>query len=200
MGITFAISLSSLALGLHFADLILPHIPLKLPRLPYPARYTLTFLSISACILTIPLYFVLPHAYRHQATAALLFCYPGALLRHVLGIKLNPIRKGFPLGTFAANMIATVIIGITHTLQHRSPSSKMVTPLSCVMLQALADGFCGCLSTVSTFAVEVRGLRGGAWTYASVSVVASQLILVLVTGIPWWAGGSAERLACAFES
>lgn len=95
-------------------------------------------------------------------------------------------------------MLATVIIGICHTLQRKSPNT--ISPLSCIMLQALADGFCGCLSTVSTFAVEVRGLRGGGWTYASASVVAAQVILVLVTGIPWWAGGSSERLACVFES
>lgn len=168
-------------------------------------RYTISGLSLISYFLTIPLYFILPKKYRSEVTAALLFSYPGVLLRHTLGVKLNHLRKGFPIGTFAANMLATVIIGICHTLQRKS--SPVVGPLSCVMLQGLQDGLCGCLSTVSTFAVELRGLGGSsgghprraAWVYAITSLGTAQILLLIVTGIPWWAGGISELRRCTFE-
>lgn len=191
---TLAISLSALALGLHLAGLVLPLIPLKLPTVRYPTRYFLSFLSIGAYIITIPLYFTLSPRFRSQATAALLFSFPGALLRHFISIKLNPIRKSFPLGTLSVNILGTVLIGVFHTLQRTHPDS-----LSCVMLQALIDGFCGCLSTVSTFAVEIRTLKVHAWRYVGASLILAQLSLVIVTGIPWWSGAVGERDMCMFE-
>jgi CrcB protein len=193
---TLAISMSALALGLHFANLILPHIPLKLPTVRYPIRYALSISSVIAYILTIPMYFILPHRYRAEATAALLFSFPGALLRHIISIKLNPLNKSFPLGTFAVNLLGTLLVGTFHSLQRDHGHSGS---LSCVMLQALMDGFCGCLSTVSTFAVEIRGLRVRAWVYAGASIFAAQLVLVFVTGIPRWTGAISEPAKCTFE-
>ncbi|KAF8304791.1 hypothetical protein DL93DRAFT_2066780 [Clavulina sp. PMI_390] len=200
--ITLAVSLSALGLGLHFAELILPYIPDKLP--PPPARFSrisLSLLSIASYILAIVLYFVLPHRYRAQATAALLFSYPGALARHIASIKLNPRRKSFPLGTFAVNITGTLLIGMFYTLQRAHYSSHAVVgPLSCVMLQALMDGLCGCLTTVSTLAVEIRALKVKAWAYLGASVGLGQLVLVLVVGVPWWSGAVKEGAMCSFET
>lgn len=194
---TLAISMSALALGLQFANLILPHIPLKLPTVRYPTRYALSILSAIAYILTIAIYFILPHQYRAEATAALLFSFPGALLRHTISINLNPLNKSFPLGTFAVNILGTLLVGIFHSLQRDNGHSG---PLSCVMLQALIDGFCGCLSTVSTFAVEIRGLHVRAWVYTGASIFTAQLVLVFVTGIPRWTGAISESAKCTFET
>lgn len=189
--------MSALAFGLHIANLLLPLIPLKLPTVRYPIRYSLSILSIVAYILIIPLYFVLSDRFRSQATAALLFSFPGALLRHIICIKLNPLQKTFPLGTFTVNILGTVLVGVFHTLQRKKNPSAGA--LSCVMLQALMDGFCGCLSTVSTFAVEVRALKKSAWAYAGASLIVAQLCLVIVTGIPWWSGAVSESNMCTFE-
>lgn len=195
--LTLAVSMGALALGLHFANLILSHIPMKLPTVRYPMRYALSILSAVAYVLTIPMYFILPHRYRAEATAALLFSFPGALLRHVISIKLNPLNKSFPLGTFTVNILGTLLVGSFHTLQR---DKRLWDPASCVMLQALMDGFCGCLSTVSTFAVEIHGLRVRAWVYAGASIFVAQLALVVVTGIPRWAGAISESAKCAFET
>lgn len=189
--------MSALFLGLHISELILPHIPLKLPVIKnYRIRYALSALSITAYILSIPLYFILPARFRSQATAALLFSFPGALLRHVISIKLNPIRKSFPLGTFTVNILGTLLIGILYTLQRTHPSPSA---LGCVMLQALMDGFCGCLTTVSTLTVEIRALKVKAWAYFGASLAMAQMVLVIVVGIPWWSGAVRENEMCAFE-
>jgi fluoride ion exporter CrcB/FEX len=197
-------------LGIHIAELILPHIPLDLPKVRAKVRAVLFTLSAAAYILAIVFYFVLSKHYRHQATAALLFSVPGALLRHVVSIKLNPRHRSFPLGTFAVNIFATILIGACYSLQrwrvHGDSAETLeehkygiVGPLGCVMLQALEDGFCGCLSTVSTFAVEIRGLRRMAWRYVAVSLGMGQLVLVLVVGVPWWSGAVEEGRMCTFE-
>lgn len=189
-------SLSSLALGLHIATIVAPHIPLKSAR-PHPfALHTLSVLSIASYVLTIPLYFVVSHTYRPDATSALLFAFPGAVSQHFLATILNPRYPPFPLGTLTANIFATLLIGAFHTLQRNSPTSA---PVVCELLRGLEDGYCGCLSTVSSFAVEVRGLKRRAWTYITVSILVAQIALVIVVGIPWWSGVVRERNMCSFR-
>lgn len=57
------------------------------------------------------------------------------------------------------------------------------------MLQGFEDGFCGSLSTVSTFVVELRGLkRGDSWKYFWCSVIGAQLLLTVILGGWIWSG------------
>ncbi|KAI9364885.1 CrcB-like protein-domain-containing protein [Zopfochytrium polystomum] len=84
-------------------------------------------------------------------TAAMAFGPLGTLSRYYLSIRLNVKLPWFPLGTFAANMIGTLLIGVTYVMRIRQSDSELAVDL----WTAVADGFCGCLTTVSTFTVEL---------------------------------------------
>jgi CrcB protein len=160
-------------------------------------RYSLTVLAVLFYAGTFPAYFYLPAEYRHKATAALLFAYPGALTRYLLSVWLNPLAKTMPAGTFTANAIGTALLGLFHVLQDKPTP---VSPNACALLQGLGDGYCGCLTTVSTFATEVMTLREWkAWHYAAVSWVTGQLLLLVILGPSYWAGHVKKQPTCTFS-
>ncbi|KAI0702881.1 CrcB-like protein-domain-containing protein [Cytidiella melzeri] len=192
---TLAVSLASVRLGVHLATVFCPFVP-SLPPPSGIARNTLTALSVLVYAGAFPAYFRLSPSFRHQATAAVLFAFPGTLSRYLLSINLNPRLSLFPLGTYAANTFGTALIGTFHVLQstHTPPS-----PYACAVLQGLIDGYCGCLTTVSTFATEVASLSPGkAWFYVVLSWVTCQLLLLVILGPSYWAGDVIENPTCVF--
>lgn len=136
--------------------------------------------------------------FRHQATAALLFSYPGTLTRYLLSLQLNPRVRLFPLGTFAANMLGTALLGALQVIQTmHSPAS----PNACGVLRGLADGYCGCLTTVSTFAAEVAALEDlKKWFYVLLSWVGAQCLLILIVGASVWTGSVSKSSTCVFPT
>ena len=94
------------------------------------------------------------HSGRRQQWFALLFAPFGCILRWLLS-KLNTMQQRplawFPVGTFAANMIACCIDFILAALTNRY--SLGYWPI--VILPAIRVGYAGSLSTVSTFIAEV---------------------------------------------
>lgn len=193
--VTLLLSLASLMLGVHVSSSILPYLPsLRPPK--RSVRYCLSALSIMTYAATFPAYFRLPVNYRHQATAALLFSFPGTLTRYLLSINLNPRIKLFPLGTFTANALGTALLGVFHVLQ----GVPSVSPDACSLLQGLGDGYCGCLTTVSTFAAEVDALEGWkAIFYVTLSWVVGQLLLLVIMGSSFWAGHVSQQVVCSFQ-
>jgi len=66
----------------------------------------------------------------------------------------------------------------------------------CQVLQGVMDGFCGCLTTVSTFVSELAGLRRShAYRYGTVTVGVGLGIMVIVMGSVRWSIGWSET-AC----
>lgn len=193
---TLAISLVSVQFGAHLATLAQPIIPV----LPPPNRFVrrgLTAVAVLTYAATYPTYFRLSPSFRHEATAALLFSFPGTLTRYLLSIKLNPMLKLMPLGTFTANMFGTALLGVFTVLQgtHGPPS-----PTACGILRGLSDGYCGCLTTVSTFAAEVAALENRkSWIYVAASWVTSQLLLLVILGPSYWAGHVSEQTTCIYQ-
>ena len=111
----------------------------------------------------------------------------GAIARWQLS-RFNPVIPSFPLGTFLANILATILFAITIVIQSRPGTTFSIT--SCDVLYGVDQGFCGCLSTVSTLAVELDTLiRKHAYLYASVSIAVGIVVMVLVVGTPAWAKG-----------
>ena len=129
--------------------------------------------------------------WRSQALFALVFAPVGCLLRFYTSILLNGKIKTFPLGTFAVNIFGTAMEAMFVNLE-RVPAGGMV---GCQVLQGLADGFCGCLTTVSTWVAELTALRlKHAYFYGAMSVGVALSLFVVITGSFQWTRGFATPL------
>ncbi|WP_217997787.1 fluoride efflux transporter CrcB [Paraburkholderia kururiensis] len=76
----------------------------------------------------------------------------GALLRWFLGLKLNSLFPTVPPGTLSANLIAGYVIGLATAYFAQVPGIAPEWRL------LIITGFCGGLSTFSTFSAEVISL------------------------------------------
>jgi CrcB protein len=76
----------------------------------------------------------------------------GSLLRWVLGMRFNAVFPTLPLGTLAANLIGGYVIGAAvaffATYSSLAPEWRLL----------VITGFCGGLTTFSTFSAEVTTL------------------------------------------
>jgi CrcB protein len=102
----------------------------------------------------------------------------GALLRWALGLKLNPILPAIPLGTLAANLIGGYVVGLCIAWFTSTPDMSPEVRLFAV------TGFCGGLTTFSTFSAEVvdllqKGDLGMGSLAIAVHVVGSLAMTVL---------------------
>lgn len=128
--------------------------------------------------------------WRGLVLFALVFAPVGCIVRFYLSSKLNGLQAGFPIGTFAANIIGTMVLGMAWDLQHSSAGSAHV---GCQVLQGIMDGFCGCLTTVSTWVAELGSLRRKhAYVYGGVSLGVSLASLVVIMGSHLWSRGWME--------
>jgi len=134
------------------------------------------------------------NVWRGQVTFALVFAPVGCLLRFHLSKALNARLPSFPLGTFHANIVGTAVLGMCYDLQHSSVGG---TVTGCQVLEGVMEGFCGCLTTVSTFALEIDTLRRRhAYTYGLISVFVAMGLLVVIIGTVDWTRGLAKP-ACS---
>nr|WP_252193725.1 fluoride efflux transporter CrcB [Pseudomonas sp. TAE6080] len=76
----------------------------------------------------------------------------GAWLRWILGMKLNALFPTIPPGTVVANMVGGYIIGLAIAFLAASPT------LSPEWRHLIITGFCGGLTTFSTFSAETVAL------------------------------------------
>lgn len=118
----------------------------------------------------------------------------GVYGRFLLSKVLNKVNKRFPLGTFTANVSATVLLAVLTLLQHgKSPSSShplVSTIPSCQVLNGVSSGFCGNLSTVSTFVSELVSLpRRSSYIYFTVTITVCFSCMVLILGVFSWVRG-----------
>ena len=91
----------------------------------------------------------------------------GSCARYLTGHVLQGLAGTFPLGTFAANVAAGLVIGFLTGVGATAGLPDRVRLL-------LVTGLCGGLSTFSTFSLETVNLaREGAWGMAMVNVVAN---------------------------
>lgn len=72
----------------------------------------------------------------------------GSVLRYLIGKLLNNSNTGIPYGTFTANILGSLCIGIILGL---ATKNEVLTQNHTLLL---ATGFCGGFTTFSTFAYE----------------------------------------------
>ncbi|KAK3357080.1 CrcB-like protein-domain-containing protein [Lasiosphaeria hispida] len=199
---TLSLSLAGLFLGAHLAIALRP----LTPSLPFPlTRKILDRLAVLlgwGAWLTAILLSVLPpdrfspgpEGWRGPATFALVFAPLGCLARFYISLRLNGRLAAFPLGTFAVNAAGTAILGMAWDLEH-VPLGGVV---GCQVLQGIQDGFCGCLTTVSTWVAELAALtRRNAYVYGGVSVLAGLgLLVAIMGGLRWSSEGGFTDVLC----
>jgi CrcB protein len=188
--ITLSLALASLSCGKKLASLCAPRFR-RPPFLPPFLRYGLSGLSILVYAATFITYFFLPSSYRHKVTAALVFSFPGTLTRYLLSTALNQRLKALPLGTLVANIFGTALLAAFRVLLS-APSRNR-----CDILQGLIDGYCGCLTTVSTLAAEMSDLEfWKACRYALISWTLGQVVMALIFGTSLWTGSVGKQATC----
>ncbi|KAI0390405.1 CrcB-like protein-domain-containing protein [Xylariaceae sp. FL0594] len=127
--------------------------------------------------------------WRGRATFALVFAPLGCLLRFYISTRLNGRAASFPLGTFAVNVAGTAILGMAWDLAHSSQGGGVV---GCQVLQGIEDGFCGCLTTVSTWIMELAVLgHRKAYIYGGGSVLSGFVVMIAIMGGLRWSEGFA---------
>ena len=124
--------------------------------------------------------------WRSDALFALVFAPVGCLCRFYASLHLNGIIHWFPLGTFVVNIFGTAMEGMFYDLQHVPLGGRV----GCQVLQGLQDGFCGCLTTVSTWVAELKGLRmRHGYIYGATSVGFGVSLMVVILGSLQWTAG-----------
>ena len=95
----------------------------------------------------------------------------GSALRFIIGKHLNSTTSGIPWGTFAANILGSLLIGIILGFAAKNDSLSQNQTL------LLATGFCGGFTTFSTFAYENHVfLKSGDFTSFALYTIGSFIV------------------------
>lgn len=114
-----------------------------------------------------------------QALCVALGSAVGALLRWGVGLALNPLWAGFPLGTLAINMAGGLVIG--------AAAAWLVQPGDHLLRLLLMTGLCGGFTTFSAFSLEsLLMLQRGAVAMAVAHALAHVLGSLACAAVGWW--------------
>ncbi|XWW97717.1 hypothetical protein V2A60_005704 [Cordyceps javanica] len=189
---TVGLSLGAYRVGVHLGAALEPYTPSIPFRLARGVLDRLAVLLGWGCWLGAVFLAVFPphDHWRGTVVFALVFAPLGTLARFYLAMLLNARRPSFPLGTFAANVLGTAVLGMAWDIAHSAAGGGGV--LGCQLLQGVEDGFCGCLTTVSTWVAELSSLRRrSAYVYGTASVVLSTALMIVIMGSLRWTQGFA---------
>ncbi|MDR1661197.1 MAG: fluoride efflux transporter CrcB [Azoarcus sp.] len=104
----------------------------------------------------------------------------GALLRWQLGNRLNALFPSLPPGTLAANLIGAYVIGLAIAFFSSHPAISPEWRL------LIVTGFCGGLTTFSTFSAEIAGLLQQGrplWAAGAIAAHVAGSVLMTLAGI-----------------
>ena len=111
----------------------------------------------------------------------------GSVGRWGLGLVLSSLLPGLPAGTFVANVLAGLVIGVVSGANAASPLPEPARLL-------LTVGLCGGLSTFSTFSNETFQLLEAGNGLAAAANVAANVVTCLVAV---WAGTRLGTTLCS---
>ena len=107
----------------------------------------------------------------------------GALLRWGLGTRLNSLFPDIPAGTLTANLIGGYIVGLAVAWFAQAPDIAPEWRL------LIITGFCGGLTTFSTFSAEVVTLlqQGRlSWAMSAIAIHVGGSLLMTLAGLASW--------------
>ncbi len=186
-----AVSISALQVGAHVAlalDRFMPILPFRFIR---RALDPVMVVVGCGCWLGAVCLSIWPpeNHWRGRVMFALVLAPPGCLLRFYASKHLNSRLPSFPLGTFCVNVFGTAILGMCYDLQHSSTGTSIA---GCQLLEGVMEGFCGCVTTVSTWTVELDTLRRKhGYIYGLTSLTVAISFLVVIMGTLEWTTGFA---------
>ena len=187
-----------LGLGMPFAALCFgKHLSLLSPwsdqrvgdKLPYEAGslcHTITNITIvGVWVCSTTLIVVLPYQFNQfELLFSFVLASAGTYTRWHLA-PLNSLITNFKLGTMVANVLGSWILGGTAVVWRRFEGT--FNDMIWAVLSGIATGFCGCLTTVSTFAVELTVLTiRGSYFYSLCSIILAQVGLIVIQGAYEW--------------
>ena len=106
---------------------------------------------------------------------AMIFAPIGSVIRWQCG-KFNRNKFMFPVGTLLVNVTGTLIIGLFYLLPKLNDPSTFV----CSIIVGLINGFCGCLTTISTWVVEITGMtKKNGYVYGLISISLAQFFIII---------------------
>ena len=187
--IGFSVPFAGLAFGKHTADVMAPSLRPALSRMikfvrKEQVKHVVTSFSLVVCAGAIAGVISVCVLWPGITSFSLIFAPAGAILRFFLSRYLNTLTLNFYWGTFTANIIGSVVAGILFGVSSRNVYSS----LGCDSLWGLEYGFCGSLTTISTFVNEIHTLPNvkHAYIYGVMSVLSAQILLIIIMGSFIW--------------
>ena len=140
--------------------------------------YVLSTTAIAvSCILT----------YNFPLLFSLVFGGFGTYIRWCLSYFDNCSTSGFPFGTLLANSIGSMILAGTIVSKAYVVMETTADDMVLAVLVGVATGFCGSLTTVSTFVIQLCALPFyTAVLYSFVSLAIAQILFTLILGTYSW--------------
>ena len=143
--------------------------------------FFLLWVLLTCLIVALPYHFS-----RLDLMFSIIFASFGTYVRWHLA-PLNSLFKNFKLGTFIVNVGGAWILGAMFIAKRHYSNQLGASHLVVQVLSGVATGFCGCLTTVSTFAVELTSLSlAWSYVYAVSSILSAQFGLIIVVGVYEW--------------
>ena len=140
----------------------------------------LIFLFFACLLLVIILPIMIDDRWIYLTYTALLGI-AGAYCRYILSFQ-NVYYPKFPIGTFIANVVGTALATVFFMLKQFYIDYYNVKILA--VLFVLIQGYCGCLTTVSTLVVELDSLAPiDSYKYTFATHIASQFLLIFIRDI-----------------
>ena len=181
----FASSFVGFVMGRHFSIFIFPSSPSKTRRAQYLNDHVRIWLFPLLILISIPLLILLAvllptGSYTYFIYSAI-FAPFGSLTRYLLSVIFNT-NTNFPLGTLLANIIGSYIyFGMVTINEYVSTLSPLVRQV----IMSVIQGYCGCLTTVSTFILELDTIKKRRYIYAYfiATVLPIQVVYIILGDI-----------------
>ncbi|WP_186578185.1 fluoride efflux transporter CrcB [Aquibacillus kalidii] len=98
----------------------------------------------------------------------------GAITRYLMGVKFNQPQNYKPYGTWIANILGSILLGLMLVFLGNEQISSQLWAL-------LGVGFCGSFTTFSTFGVETLSMViDGQYKKATLYVISSIFLSMLI--------------------
>ncbi|CAF3328302.1 unnamed protein product [Rotaria sp. Silwood2] len=175
----FSASFIGFIVGRHLSMFVSPS---SSEKVPYSNEFVQIWLFPLLIILSIPLLVLLavlvPVGHYTYFIYSVIFAPFGSLTRYILSIVFNT-NSNFPLGTLLANVIGSYIylgmVAINEYVHTLSPLIKQI-------IISIIQGYCGCLTTVSTFMLELDTIKKRKYIYAYViiTLVLIQIVYIIL--------------------